>query len=66
MLARYVHILLFICPDCNLPVAISRVSKKKTLEVVDAECLHITCSYCGKSSDVIAVTARRHFVQEWQ
>ena len=65
MLARYVHILLFMCPECNLPVAISRVSNEKTLEVIDAECLRITCSYCEAVSDVIAVTAKKHFVEDW-
>jgi hypothetical protein len=43
---RYVHLLLFACPDCNLPVSISRVSNEKDLETVDAEHLRITCSYC--------------------
>jgi len=63
--AMYVHILLFRCPDCNLPVAISRVSKEKTLEVVDAEFLHITCSYCDKLSDVPAAAAKKHYVEDW-
>ncbi|MGC2767582.1 MAG: hypothetical protein WB607_18890, partial [Candidatus Acidiferrum sp.] len=63
--ARYIHILLFVCPDCNLPVSISRVSNEKNLETVDAERLHITCSYCDRSSDVTAVTAKRHYVEDW-
>jgi hypothetical protein len=62
---RTVHVLLFICPDCNLPVAISRVSNERSLETVDAERFHITCSYCEKSSDVTAVTAKRHYVEDW-
>ncbi len=62
---RYVHVLLFACPDCNLPVSISRVSNEKNLETVDAERLRIECSYCDKSCDVTAVTAKRHYVEEW-
>ena len=62
---RYAHVLLFACPDCNLPVSISRVSNEKNLEIVDAERLRVTCSYCGKSSHVIATQARRHYVEEW-
>jgi hypothetical protein len=62
---RYVHILLFACPDCNLPISISRFSNEKNLETVDAEQLDITCSYCEKSSNVTAVTAKRHYVEEW-
>jgi transcription elongation factor Elf1 len=63
--AKYVHMLLFACPECNLPVAISRVSNEKNLEKIDSEFLHIICSYCGKSSDVTAVAAKAHFVEEW-
>ena len=63
--AKYAHMLLFACPECNLPVAISRVSNEKNLERVDAESLHIICGYCGNSSDVTAVTAKAHFVEEW-
>jgi hypothetical protein len=62
---RYAHILLFACPDCNLPVSISRVSNEKNLETVEAERLHIKCSYCERSSEVTAVTAKRHYVEEW-
>lgn len=62
---RYVHILLFACPDCDLPVSISRVSKEKNLETVDAEPLQIKCSYCDKSSHLTAVLAKRHYVEEW-
>jgi hypothetical protein len=65
MATRFVHTLLFACPDCNLPVAISRVSNAKNLETVDAERPQIKCSYCDKLSDVIAVTAKRHYVEEW-
>ena len=65
MAARYVHVLLFVCPECNLPVAISRVSAEKNLESVDAERLHITCSYCDKSLNVSIATAKKHYVEEW-
>jgi hypothetical protein len=65
MAARYVHVLLFVCPECNLPVAISRVSTEKNLEGVDAEMLHITCSYCEASFNAIIVTALRHYVEDW-
>lgn len=65
MFPRYAHLLLFACPECHLPVAISRVSTSKNLEVVDGESLHIMCSYCEKSSDVVAVAAKSHYVEEW-
>jgi hypothetical protein len=62
---RYAHVLLFICPECDLPVAVSRVSTEKNLESVDVQRLHIKCSYCEKESDVIAVAAKRHYVEDW-
>ncbi|MGB7729348.1 MAG: hypothetical protein WBL50_15055 [Candidatus Acidiferrum sp.] len=62
---RFVHTLLFVCPECSSPVAISRVTKEKNFELVDAERLSIKCSFCEKSSDVIAVTAKRHYLEEW-
>jgi hypothetical protein len=65
MAVRYVHVLLFVCPECNLPVAISRVSNDKNLEGVDAERLNITCSHCKASSTTTTVTAKRHWVDEW-
>ena len=42
---RYAHTLLFVCPDCNLPIAISRISDKKNLEGVDGELVQIKCAY---------------------
>jgi aspartate carbamoyltransferase regulatory subunit len=65
MASRFVHTLLFACPECNLPVAISRISKEKNFEGVDAENLRIRCSYCEKVSDTTAVMARKHYVEEW-
>lgn len=62
---RYVHVLLFVCPDCNLPVSISRVSNEKNLETVDAEHFRMACGYCEKSSELTAVEAKRHYVEEW-
>jgi hypothetical protein len=65
MADRYVHVLLFVCPECGLPVVISRVSAEKNSEDVDAQRLHITCSYCDPSFNVTAVTAKKHYVENW-
>jgi aspartate carbamoyltransferase regulatory subunit len=62
---RFAHTLLFVCPECNLPVAISRVSHEKNFEAIDSERLRIKCSYCEKSSEVTAVMAKKHYVEEW-
>jgi aspartate carbamoyltransferase regulatory subunit len=65
MPVRYAHILVFTCPDCDLPIAISRVSKEKNLENINAEVLRLKCSYCEKASSVRAVYAKRRYVDEW-
>jgi hypothetical protein len=65
MPTRYAHTLLFACPDCDLPIAISRVSKEQSSENIDAELLRIKCSYCDKTSDVRASYAKKHYVDEW-
>ena len=35
MASKYAHALLFVCPECNLPVAISRVRAEESLESVE-------------------------------
>jgi hypothetical protein len=65
MPTRHAHTLLFACPNCQLPLAITRMSKDKNCDDVDAELLRLKCSFCGKSSDVRAVTAKRHYVEDW-
>jgi hypothetical protein len=62
---RYVHTLLFDCAQCKMPIAISLISEQGNLEDIDAETLHIKCKNCEKSAQVVAVTAKRHYVDEW-
>jgi len=62
---RYVHILLFVCPDCDHPIAISHVSEKTNFEHIDDESLRIFCSYCYNFSNVTAAKARQHYVEDW-
>lgn len=62
---RYAHTLLFECPDCQLPVAITRVSYEKSLEDIDGLALEMTCSYCLAESKVLAVAAKQHYVADW-
>ncbi|HTQ95658.1 MAG TPA: hypothetical protein VMH89_02570 [Candidatus Acidoferrum sp.] len=62
---RYAHILVFSCPDCNLPIAITRISNEKNLEKVDAEALDIRCSYCESTTHMSAVNAKLHYVESW-
>jgi len=59
------HTLLFACPDCGLPIAITRVSDPKNPEHVNSESLRITCSYCEKASEVPVETAKKHYIDGW-
>jgi hypothetical protein len=65
MPTKYVHTLLFACPDCHLPVAISHFSSRGKMEAIGAESLPVKCRYCGTISQMIAATAKRHYLDEW-
>ena len=62
---RYVHILLFVCPYCDHPIAISHISEKRNFEDIDTESLRIFCSYCYNFSNVTAAGAKKHYVEDW-
>ena len=64
-MARYAHILLFACPECYLPISVSRISDYGNLEKIDAQKLNIWCHYCHSSADVLAVLAKKHTVESW-
>jgi hypothetical protein len=63
--ARYAHTLLFVCPECNLPVSISRICNEKSLEMIDAQSFHLECAYCSAFSAVVGATNKLHWVTEW-
>jgi hypothetical protein len=65
MSVRYAHTLLFTCPDCSLPMAISLIRDEKTLEMVDGQTHHVECRYCKTASELPGVTAKTHWVNEW-
>jgi hypothetical protein len=65
MSGRYVHVLLFACPNCEGPIAISRVSDQRNLELIDEARLMLRCVHCEKACEAIAVTAKRHYVDDW-
>ena len=62
---RYVHTLLFDCPQCKFPIAISLIKEQQNLEEIDAETLFIMCSHCQHAFSTLAITAKRHYVDEW-
>ena len=65
MTTRYVHTLLFSCPNCKLPMAVVRLSTDESLEPVDGERQKFICLFCEKSANVIAAKAKMHLVDKW-
>jgi hypothetical protein len=63
---KYAHTLLFVCPDCNLPVSTSKISEEKNLEDMESATIGIKCDYCEHASSLLAVTAKMHWVTEWE
>lgn len=59
------HTLLFVCPDCNLPSSISRISDFKNLEQVEQMSFHIRCESCDKTFQMMGFLAKLHWVTEW-
>ena len=39
--SRYAHTFLFVCPECNLPIAISRIRPGRNLETIESEMFDI-------------------------
>ena len=52
-------------PECNLPIAISRIRPEKNLETIESEKFDIRCEYCNESSTALANVARAHWITAW-
>jgi hypothetical protein len=62
---RYAHTLLFVCPYCDLPIAVSQISHEKNLEGVQSATVQIECEYCSHSFEAKGYEAQMHWVTEW-
>lgn len=62
---RYVHTLLFQCPDCDSPIAISCIHEGRNLEDTDSKSIRIFCTSCYNSSTVIGLMAKKHYIEDW-
>jgi len=65
MTKQYAHVLLFACPDCDSPIAISLVTNERNLESTDGQSMRVFCTHCYNSSYVTAVMAKKHYVDDW-
>jgi hypothetical protein len=61
----FAHTLLFTCPDCGFPIAISHVSDEHNLEMVASLWFQLDCRYCQTSSVVFGAIAKQHWVNEF-
>lgn len=61
----FVHILLFQCTNCGLPVANAVKTESKSLEEVDLNSHDIECD-CGWSGQATGLEAKRHWVEPWK
>lgn len=63
--SRFAHTLLFSCPQCNLPVSVVRISDLKNGEEIDGERIRFKCGFCDYTARAYGVTAKMHYVYEW-
>ena len=61
---QYVHVLLFACPHCGLPLTATCLSGKRNLEIAEANWFKPACQ-CGRSVGIPGVAALRHWVEPW-
>jgi hypothetical protein len=60
----FLHLLLFRCGQCSLPVAKSVFNNKSTLEDLNAVSLSVQCE-CGWCDEPTGMEAVRHWVLAW-
>jgi hypothetical protein len=48
---KYVHTVLLVCPDCDLPVATIHLSNQERLKTLADEPLAERCRHCGTPLD---------------
>jgi hypothetical protein len=60
----FVHVLLFQCMNCGLPVANALKTDSRDLENVDLKFHDIVCG-CGWTGQASGLEAKRHWVEPW-
>lgn len=65
MTKQYAHSLLFVCPNCKLPILVSGIGEDQDPKNLDAQYFAATCSYCRQSFNIPGADAKKHYVDEW-
>ncbi|MGA8871153.1 MAG: hypothetical protein WB460_08440 [Candidatus Acidiferrales bacterium] len=60
----FVHVLLFECPSCRLPVMHALTCESKNIENIDMA-LHSAVCGCGWSGKLSGLEAKRHWIEPW-
>jgi hypothetical protein len=61
---EFVHVLLFQCISCGLPVVNAVKTESKNLEEIDLAFHRIACE-CGWSGKASGLESKRHWVESW-
>ena len=62
---RYVHTLVFTCPNCEAALACSFINDSRNPEDVDAKLFSLRCDICGLLTDMLGAEAMRNYTSEW-
>jgi hypothetical protein len=65
MAKRFVHVLLFSCPNCERPIAATQMAVERNLEEVD-ESSFAWKGLCGGGGNIEGLKAHKHWVEPWQ
>jgi len=61
----FVHVLLFECTSCGLPLVSALTSSSKNIEKIDSA-LHNAMCLCGWSGALSGLEAKRHWIEPWE
>ena len=62
---EFLHVLVFRCPKCSRPLAVSCISDKRTLESADAHLFNPHC-HCGWTGSLAGFVAVKNWVEPWE
>jgi hypothetical protein len=61
----FLHVLVFRCPKCARPLAVSCLSDERTFEAADAHLFNPHC-HCGLTGSLAGFIAVKHWVEPWE